>query len=244
MKPKLIIGLAGLALMLGGTGCKTLSRLDSSYWGPFHQTHNHYVAPTGIGHVRRVAVMPLVAGRGNSLTIRGTELLQPVLNEELARAGVFESVPLTKRKLEYLTGAPEVRPDEPLPNNFAEILQRMNKRDDAEEVCQAVLFCELTTYRPDPPMALGWKLHLFDLKSGELLWAFDETFDAGNPKVSNSLRRFLRTHRLVTDPAAHEWMVLNSPRHLSRFSLAMALDTLRKNIPKEPLETADNEDSQ
>ena len=66
--------------------------------------------------------------------------------------------------------------------------------------CQAVLITELTTFRAYPPVALGWKIHLFDLESEKLIWAVDEVFDGGQNPVDNSLRRHIRknhsTHNL------------------------------------------------
>ena len=93
-------------------------------------------------------------------------------------------------------------------------------------------------------MALGWKLHLFDLESEELIWAVDEVFDGGTDPVSNSMKRFIRQKHSTHGAAATELLVLDSPREMARFSLSEVIPTLVKKIPQVAVNPAETNSSQ
>ena len=82
-----------------------------------------------------------------------------------------------------------------------------------------------------------------DLNTGDLVWAFDEVFNVGNPRVNNSLRRYMRTQRMTHMDIFRDSLVIDSPRVLARYSLTTALETMRKKKPKVVQETADNTSS-
>ena len=220
-------------------GCAALERTDKgAYTGPFHAPSNAHLAPGGLpADLLRVAVMPLTHGRGNAPADRGVPLLQAVLTEELSRARLFEVVTVTPHRLHGLFNERAIYADAALPFDFLPMLAK-------ETGCQAVLFCELTTYRAYPPIGVGWKLHLFSLEDGELIWATDEVFDAGQTTVNNSLRRHIRERQSSSILAATELLILNSPRELGRYSLGAIFQYLSEKNAKEMLLTADNKDSQ
>ncbi|MBC8324354.1 MAG: hypothetical protein H8E27_01835 [Verrucomicrobia subdivision 3 bacterium] len=220
-------------------GCAALERTDNgAYMGPFHAPSNSHLVPGGLpADLLRVAVMPLMPGRGNVPAERGTPLLQTILTEELSRARLFEVVTVTSHRLHGLFNERAIYADAALPFDFLPMLAK-------ETGCQAVLFCELTTYRAYPPIGVGWKLHLFSLEDGQLIWATDEVFDAGQTTVNNSLRRHIREHQSSSVLAATELLILNSPRELGRYSLGSIFQHLSEKNAKEMLLAADNEDSQ
>jgi hypothetical protein len=231
-----------LAILTGGTGCQSIRGLrDGSVQGPFHEPHNHHLAnDEWSDDITVVAVMPLTSGRGDQWADQGLELMQPMLTEELARFDLFEAITITPDKLTALTGVPKVRPHDYLPNNFPAIIAALDKQRTDRKVCNAVLFCEMDTFRPYPPLAMGWKFRLFNLKTGDLVWAFDEVFNVGDPRVNNSLRRYMRTQRMTHMDIFRDSLVIDSPRVLARYSLTTALETMRKKNPKVVQETADN----
>ena len=147
--------LAG-ALFLGSLGCAQIAkRSDSSFTGPFHTAANVYISPDGLpANLQRVAVMPLVPGRGNRSAERGVPLIQQLFTEELSRARIFDVVTLTPDRLDTLIGVKALYADSRLPVEFISKIKE-------ETGCQALLFAELTTFRAYPPVAVGWKLHLF-----------------------------------------------------------------------------------
>lgn len=230
-----------LTLLHNGTGCQsTRDSWDGSVAGPFHEPHNYHLTnDEWSDDITVVAIMPLTSGRGDQWTEQGLELMQPVLTEELARFDLFEAITITPEKLLALTGTTKVRAHEALPNNFPNIITALDKQPTDRKVCNAVLFCEMDTFRPYPPMAIGWKFRLFNLDTGELIWAFDEVFNVGNPRVNNSLRRYMRTQRMTHMDIFRDSLVIDSPRTLARYSLTTVLETMRKKNPKVLMESAD-----
>ena len=230
------------SLVIAGSllaGCTALERTDNgAYFGPFHAPSNAHLAPGGLpANLLRVAVMPLTPGRGNAPAERGVPMLQAVLTEELSRARLFEVVTVTPHRLHGMFNERAIYADAALPFDF---LPRLAK----ETGCQAVLFCELTTFRAYPPIGVGWKLHLFSLEDGELIWATDEVFDAGQTTVNNSLRRHIRERQSSSFLSATELLIVNSPRELGRYSIGSILEHLSEKNAKELLLAADNKGSQ
>jgi len=225
--------LAG-ALALGLAGCAQIAkRTNPTYVGPFHAVGNVY-QPDGLpAHLQRVVVLPLVPGRGNRMAERGVPLIQQAFTEEFSRARVFDVVTMSPDHLEQLVGVRALYADSPLPLDFLEKVQ-------IGTACEAVLFAELTTYRAYPPVAVGWKLHLFDLKTEKLLWAVDEVFDTGQPPVANALRRHMREKLSPNNVAPTEIIVLDSPRELARYSLGALIATLEQKNPKVTLNSAED----
>ena len=201
-------------LLLGVTACQNLSQRNlGPYFGPFHKIGNVYLAPSGLPDtVRRVAVLPLIPSRGNRDAERGLRSMQAVFTEEFSRNRRVDVVTITADRLERMFGRRGFYADEPLPFDF---LPRLL----AETGCQAVLFAELSTFRAYPPVALGWKLHLFDLETEELIWAVDEVFDGGEAAVANSLASYIRKSHASHQSAATEILVLNSPGKWAVFRL-------------------------
>lgn len=234
----LLFLLAG-PLMLGSPGCTQIAKhSDSSYTGPFHAVANVYIRPDGLpANLQRVAVMPLVPGRGNRSAERGVPLIEQVFKEELSRARIFDVVALTPNRLNTLIGAQALYADSRLPVEFITKIKE-------ETGCQAILFAELTTFRAYPPVAVGWKLHLFDLETEALIWAADEVFDAGQATVANALRRHIREKLSPNNAAATRLLVLDSPREMARFSLGELIGTFTQKNPKVSLKSADDTNSQ
>jgi hypothetical protein len=226
MKFKIKTTMLAGALALGLAGCAQLTRNpDPSHAGPFHTVGNVY-QPDGLpANLQRVVVLPLVPGRGNRMTERGVPLIKQTFIDEFSRARIFDVVTLSPGHLEQLVGVRALHADSPLPKNFLETIQKGT-------VCEAVLFAELTTYRAYPPVAIGWKLHLFDLKTEKLLWAVDEVFDTGRAPVANALRRHMRQNLSPNNVAPTEIIVLDSPRELARYSLGALIATFEQNNPK------------
>lgn len=238
MKPiRTLFLLAGLLAL--NTACQNVAKKDfGPYIGPFYTVGNVYMHPSGLpDEIRRVAVLPLIPSRGNRDAERGIHHTQSVFTEEFSRNRRLDLVTVTPDRLQRMFGRRAFYADEPLPFDFLPRLQ-------TETGCQAVLFAELTTFRAYPPVALGWKLHLFDLESEELIWAVDEVFDGGTAPVSNSMKRFIRQKHSTHGAAATELLVLDSPREMARFSLSEVIPTLVKKIPQVAVNPAESNNSQ
>jgi hypothetical protein len=184
--------------------------------------------------VRRVALLPLTSSENDQAARSGRESLHTILYSELSKSRLFEVVMVSPEKTEQYTGKPFWGPNDELPADF---LVRIREATG----CDAILFNQLTVYRPYPPLAIGWHLLLVSSEDGRAIWSLDEVFDAGEPRVWNSARRYSlaneRTHAEFTKQAGTkdgailptrvvglEW--LNSPRHFARYAASAAIETL------------------
>ncbi len=205
-------------------GCETMdfsSRERVS--GPDYQPVNVHRLPAGVPEkIRRVAVLPLVSDARGAQADAGVETMQTVLNTELVRSGAFEIVAVSADDLDHATGRRQWTAEEKLPAAF---LQRLRE----QQGCDAVLFSRLTQYRAYPPLAVGWSFKLVEcptkpLEAARILWAADEIFDAGNPTVVNSARRYYLSELKVTGPLADSQVMLHTPRRFAQYTLhALAL---------------------
>jgi hypothetical protein len=208
-----------LALNAALVGCESaplhLSMLQRNY-----QPDNVFAFPAKLSRsLQRVAVLPVAAETpGNDLPA-GCAALTPVLWEQLIKTKKFEVVAVDPVRLRSGTGQPSWTGAESLPPDFLGFLRR-------EYGCDGVLFAELTTYRAYAPLAVGWRFKLVDARSGQVIWAADELFDATKPSVAHAVQRFTEPGLVL--PLVHEenWVAINSPSQFGRYSAAALLETL------------------
>jgi hypothetical protein len=166
---------------------------------------------------RRVAVLPLISGRTGSEC--GQAALGTVLLDELGAAKAFELAAVTPEQLEAWTGRKGWSASEPLPQELGPVLQE-------KLGCDGVLFSELTRFAAYPPLVVGWNLRLVDLRSGEILWAADEVFDAGQPAVANGARRYQMNHSRLPSALSDSRFILLTPTAFGHYSAQALLSTL------------------
>ena len=169
--------------------------------------------------LRRVAVLPLAAETGGRDLPEGCAALAPVLWEQLVKARKFEVVTVEAANLRRSSGQTAWTGLEVLPPDFLASLRR-------EYACDGVLFAELTAYRAYAPLAVGWRLKLVDVRSGQILWAADELFDAAQPAVYRAAQRYAGPRSLWPFGREENWVAANSPRQFGRYAAAAVLDTL------------------
>jgi hypothetical protein len=196
------------------------------------------VLPEGI---KRVLVLPLAcekmdANYGN--LSEGCRTLEPVLQSELTKSGRFEVVVAAPETLRSCTGQLSWNGSEILPADFFNSLRNVYG-------CDAVLFCDLSTFRPNAPLAIGWRLKLADAGTGKILWAADEIFDANNLDVARDAEQFEKSRQprhnfmynvysflawCVDTPTRSalddQWKILHSPQFFAEYSLENLLATL------------------
>ena len=211
------VGLVALCAAIGG--CQSAptqaGRLERTF-----RPDNVFVYPTKLSlNLQRVAVLPIAAETTGRDLPQGCETLTPVLWEQLVKTRKFELVAVDAAKLRSRTGQVNWTGGETLPPDFLAFLRR-------EYGCDAVLFAELTTYRAYAPLAVGWRLKLVDVRSGQIVWSVDELFDATRPGVFRAAQRFGQPGLVL--PFFHEenWVAINSPSQFGRYSAAAVLGTL------------------
>jgi len=226
-KPFSILILA-LACVLW-TGCK-LSSLTDPIIGPSYKPANIYVKPgaweTGI---HRVAILPLAYQETLPDAVSGRDNLEPLLRTELAKAQRFECVSVTPAALKKWTNREKWSAADLLPGDMIQTLK-------TEVGCDAVLFAELTQYRPYAPIVIGWNLKLVSVSSQDILWSVDETFDASQPSMANAARRYQQQRQSPNPVLDDSRQVLISPRRFGQFTI----ETLVGTLPGKQFPTAES----
>jgi hypothetical protein len=188
--------------------------------------------------LKRVAILPLTCEESRVDLYCGCEMLDSILQAELVKTKKFEVIPSGSEMLRSLTGRPGWTGAEVLPRDFFDSLQRAYG-------CDAVLFCQLTTFQAYAPLAIGWRMKLVDVHSQKIIWAADEIFDASEPSVAKGAEQFQKQQQNVhgetksllktllkladrqTLPATDDqWTILNSPRYFGQYSAEKLLQTL------------------
>jgi hypothetical protein len=201
---------------------------------------NVYVSPGSLpATLKRVLILPLAHEHSAADLSSGCELLCPVIRSELIKTKTFEVISADAKTVQGLTGQADWTGAEALPPDFFGSLQRVYG-------CDAVLFCELSSFHAYPPLAVGWRMKLVDLSSQKIIWAADVVFDAGDPSVCKSAEAYQRRQQGVEQPTTFfkrvwiwmnrqpepatddQWTILNSPRYFGEFSAATLLQTLPK----------------
>jgi hypothetical protein len=210
------IVLAGLLAALSGCSLPRNAILTSTC-----RPENIYAPhPQLPADLRRVVVLPTAADTHHAERLEGRDTLEPVLVTELIKTRLFEVVCADPAEVIGRTGERDWASTEALPANFFTSMR------DAYD-CEAVLFAELTVFRPYPPIAVGWRLKLVDARTLQILWAGDEVFDAGKVAVREAARRYaLREQR--SRKGADGWAAGKSPRLFGQYATASLLDTLPK----------------
>ena len=200
-------------------GCETPNATAVDFHPPYKPDNIFLAGGKLPGDIKRVVVLPLSCDGRQTDLVLGCEALEPVLLEELIKAKHFEVVKITRDELRRLTGRANWTGLEVLPSGILNSLRK-------EFGCDAVLFSELTEFRAYPPLAIGWRLKLVDVRKKNTLWAGDEHFDAGNSAILAGARLYQRHAQVVLDDNASGWLAVNSPRRFGQYSIDSLLGTL------------------
>ncbi len=194
------------------------------------------ILPTSI---KRVLLLPVAYEHSAPDLLDGCSMLDPVVKAELIKTARFEVVVASAETLETLTGQPTWNGTEELPPSFFGSLKD-------HYGCDAILFCQLTTFHAYPPISVGWRFKLVDLSSQTIIWADDTVFDAGDPAVSKGAEDYERVQRGTVksqtffrhmwswlnrqpQPVSDDpWTVLNSPRYFGEYTVYTVFGTLPK----------------
>ena len=198
-------------------GCQTPSEFDSARSGPFFAPNNFQAVARLPVEIRRVVVLPVADdGRIPEDTL---DNLDTVLQTSLGRAQRFELVPLSRPVCARLAGARAIRSVDALPHDF---LTRLI----ADYAADAVLFVDVTSYSPYPPLALGLRAKLVRTDNGSILWSFDTIFSATDPAVANAARRHWLDTAPAGTPADFSVTALQSPQRFAAYAASAAFATL------------------
>ena len=90
------------------------------------------------------------------------------------------------------------------------------------------MFIDLHSFNSYRPISLGVRAKLVDLKSGEFMWAIDESIDAGDASVMVSANAYQRGKHVQAISNETRNSILQSPRLFSKFVAFSIFQTLPK----------------
>jgi hypothetical protein len=167
-------------------------------------------------HFNRVALLPCYhPDSANSIL----SFCDQVFHQELSQERIFEIIQLSPEELKTITGHERVASSRNLPSNFLKIIEEYT-------AANGVLFIDLDSYKPYRPMSLGVRSKLVDLKSGEFMWAIDETFDAGHASVIVGTSQFQDVSQVRALSNRTKGSVLHSPRNFTKYVASTVFSTL------------------
>jgi hypothetical protein len=204
-----------LFVLSGLTGCAEfpLSRRPAAGYIPV----NHRGDARLPAEIQRVALLP--SHGGEIAQPESAAAMDAVLLSALQRQLRFEVVTISREDCQRLFGAPSFASTDALPHGMIEKIAERYAVD-------AVLFTDLTLYRPYRPISLGFRAKLATVRDVRLVWALDEMFSAEQDAMIASVRSYYRKgdRPSPTDPVD---AVLQSP---ARFG-AVAADLMFKTLP-------------
>lgn len=207
-----------IALSSGCTGIHEPDIVE----GPGYHPVNVYQSDLPM-EFKRVAVLPLTAARDDRNYRNGVATVEPLIERGLVIRQAFEVVDVSPDWLARHTGRAAWQMDEPLPPDlFVRILKAYG--------CDGIMFSHLSEYHPYPPLRLGLRMKLVAGPESAIVWSVDEVFDAGQPRVVNSARRFYQNHRWGVQANGHSRAILDSPRRFGAYAVHEALQTLGTKI--------------
>ena len=137
---------------------------------------------------------------------------------ELRKIGSFEVVvPTGDKSLLFLEQDVWVKGSV----NFASALALRNKYD-----VDAIIFGNITHYRPYEPMLLGVKVSMISTDTGDVVWSADGVFDSNENDVAELVKQYFEnTHQ---KSSLYGWkLILLSMRRYSQFVANQLAETLR-----------------
>jgi len=173
------------------------------------------------GDLQRVVLMPVTVSSPDLATLDHRRELARILEEELRKTHRFEVVKATPEELRRGFGKDAFSAGEVLP---ADLLSRIQAAHSAD----GVLFVQIASYRPFPPVAIGWELRLVTADQGRTLWSADESFDASQADVARAARDYFRGHHTGSSELADPQADLRSPSRFCRYTAQALWQTLPK----------------
>jgi len=198
-------------------GCRHADRDKIVRKAPLHTPTNIHSVEKLPDNFKRVVVLPCHHFPEDELLM---DYADTVFRQELGKKRVFEPVFIDRTELRSMVGKTQLTPQEKLPENF--LTRLLAKHPDVD----GVMFLEIFGYRAYKPLSLGIRGRLVDLRSGDFIWAIDETFDAGNASVIAAAEDFQRRDQVTNFSRHSHGSVLSSPRVFTKYVADATFGTL------------------
>ena len=215
MMPKLY-GFSVLTVLLFFTSCRKFEQGKVIAEAEPYKPTNLYPVERLPTYFNRVVLMPSYHPDFASNLLKHAD---ETFYRELSQSRLFEVVQLSTAHCLSLFDSPRLSSSGRLPDNFLTRLQE-------ETQANGVMFIDLHSYKPYKPMTIGIRGKLVDLKSGDFMWAIDETIDAGDASVIVAANLFQRGKHVNALSGKTSASVLQSPRLFTKFAAQAIFATL------------------
>lgn len=121
----------------------------------------------------------------------------------------YEVVSISRPELASLIGREQISSVEAIPPDALRALRE-------KYAATAVLFTDLTLYRPYRPLAIGVRSKLVSLDSLDILWAADRVVDSSDPATAEAAVHFADPITKASSDRANQ-VILQSPRRYAGF---------------------------
>ncbi len=216
--------LISLIFYEGCGGYKVKERFASTI-APKYSVDNYYVSSLQDREsIRRV----LIADPVNLSETDYSELEKIFFNslkDELKKIKAFDIVPAkdvlkVKEKLEFKKLNSILTTGNFDSDKLFEIARKYN--------VQGALFSAITSFKKYPPYVLGVKIFLVNIRTGKVVWAVDEVFDASRYDVKNLAKFYYYDVCDTSKNPSLEWkIVLQSIREYIKFVLNRVVKTYK-----------------
>ena len=167
-------------------------------------------------YFNRVVVLPCYYPDPDSTVLN---YIDEVFQQELSQERIFETIVLSPEYMRRTFGESRLASSGRFPEGFLKTIE-------TETAANGVLFTDLSSYKPYKPISISVRSKLVDIKSGEFLWAIDETFDAGHANVIVGASIFPEKSQVRALLAKTTGSVLHSPRAFSKYVASTVFSTL------------------
>ncbi len=201
--------------------CTQTPLADGARMGPFfHPANISRPSPKLPVTLHRVLVLiPVDATADRILTPETLSDLHRVLISALTQSARFELIPVTNQDLVPHTRGIPLNSTAPIPSG---VMEQLAITYDA----QAILFTDITSHSPYPPLRLGLRTKLARLDNLQILWASDTNFSASDPRVSNSARNYARKHSTSNQAGNLTYTILQNPTRFAEYAVYSLCETL------------------
>ena len=205
-----------LLASLSGVGCRRFEEEKIVAQAKPFIPKNLYPIERLPAYFNRVVVLPCFYSDQDSPVL---DYVDEVFHQELSQERIFETLRLSPKQMKEHFGVERVASNLPLPENFLMRLEELT-------AANGVLFVDVDSYRPYRPLSLGVRSKLVDLKTGEFMWAIDETFDSGHADVIAATRVFQDHAQVRALSAKTSGSVIHSPRAFAKYVASSCFSTM------------------
>ena len=167
-------------------------------------------------HFNKVVILPCHLDDLDSPML---EYIDVIIAQELAQERIFETTSFSVPKMIQNFKEPRFSSSNRLPENF------LNRLEDLT-AANGVLFVDIHSFRPYRPMSLGIRAKLVDIKTGDFMWAIDETFDLGHGSIILGATEFQKVNHIRAISSKTSGSVLHSPRVFAKYAFSTCFSTL------------------